>query len=146
MANVFGLSKVAAEASVEKGRSIEQGLTLVSRAIWPWHHALLFPLIALLAAMDLVSTYALLELSGKPDVYESGPLAAWALQRGGFNALYIMNVVAVGVLCLIAVAARWYYIRLGLKVFARTAYVVVLVPYALVAFAAIVNNFLLTFL
>jgi len=37
-----------------------------------------------------------------------------------------------------------YYSRLGLRVFARTAYVAVLVPYVLVAFAAVVNNLLFT--
>ena len=51
-------------------------MEVVSRAIWPWHYAWLIPMVALLAALDLLSTYAFLELSGKPDVYESGPLAA----------------------------------------------------------------------
>ena len=44
----------------------------------------------------------------------------------------------------IAGAARLFYDRVGLAAFARAAYVAVLVPYALTAFAAVVNNFTLT--
>ena len=144
MAYILHLPKEVAERSLERSRAMERRMSIISKAVWPWHHAWLFPLVALLAALDLISTYAFLELSGKPDVYEAGPLAAWALNRGGFNGLYIMNAVAVGSLSLIALAARRYYLKLGLKAFARTAYVVVLVPYALVAFAAVVNNLLFT--
>ena len=117
-----------------------------SRFLWPWHHAWLFPLVTLLAALDLISTYVLLELSGKTNVYESGPLASWALRRGGFNGLYIMNAVAVGLLCLIAASARLFYARFGLTGFARASYVAVLVPYTVAALAAVVNNLLLTFI
>ena len=114
-----------------------------SRAIWPWHHSWLVPLVALLAALDLISTYLLLEVSGKANVYESGLLASWALRRGGFNGLYIMDVVAVGLLCLVAAAARFFYDRRGLGGYARISYVAVLVPYAVATLAAVVNNFLL---
>lgn len=144
MTYILRIPREAVQRSLERSRAMERRLEVVSRAIWPWHHAWLVPMVALLAALDLLSTYAFLELSGKPDVYESGPLAAWALQRGGFNGLYVMNALAVGFLCLVAVGAHKYYSRLGLRVFARTAYVAVLVPYALVAFAAVVNNLLFT--
>ena len=121
MTYILRIPREAVRRSLGWSRAMERRLEVVSRAIWPWHHAWLVPLVALLAALDLLSTYAFLELSGKPDVYESGQLAAWALQRGGFNGLYIMNAIAVGFLCLVAVGAHRYYSRLGLRVFARTA-------------------------
>ena len=114
------------------GRPNEAGV----EGIWPWRMSWLFPLVALLAALDLISTYALLELSGKTDVYEGGLLAKRALQLGGWNGLYIMN----------AVAARFFYGRFGLEGFARAAYVSVLVPYAVAESAAVANNVLMTFI
>ena len=144
MPRIVGLGKKASEKSLRRSRALEGRMHLVSRMIWPWNDRWLIPLVALLGALDLISTYLLLELSGKVDVYESGLLANWALKMGGFNGLYIMNAVAVGLLCLIAVSARLYYGRFGLLGLARTAYVAVLLPYAITAFAAVVNNLLLT--
>ena len=138
--HVLGFAIATAESSAERERFLEGRMRFVSRIIWPWNDSLLVPLAALLAALDLLSTYVLLELSGNVHVYESGLLASWALQRGGFNGLYIMNAAAVGMLCLIAVSARLFYGRFGLEGFARTAYVAVLVPYVLVAFAAVVGH------
>ena len=124
----------------------EARLGFLSRIIWPWHDSWPVPLVAFLAAMDHISTYVLLELSGKANVYESGFLASWALRRGGFNGLYIMDAVAVGLLCVIAVSTRLLFAKRGFSGFARTAYVAVLVPYAIAAFAAVVNNWLLVFI
>ena len=134
--HVLGFAIATAESSAERERFLKGRMRFVSRIIWPWNDSLLVPL----AALDLLSTYVLLELSGNVHVYESGLLASWALQRGGFNGLYIMNAAAVGMLCLIAVSARLFYGRFGLEGFARTAYVAVLVPYVLVAFAAVVGG------
>ena len=128
---------------VDRERFMDRQLGTVSRMIWPWQDRWLVPLVGLLAALDLISTYVLLELSGKTNVYESGLLASKALGWGGFDGLYIMNVACVGLLCIIAGTARYCYARYGLEGFARTAYVVMLVPYAIVAFAAVVNNSLM---
>ena len=76
----------------------------------------------------------------------AAPLASWALRRGGFNGLYIMDAMAVGLLCLIATTARFFYARLGLEGYARISYVAVLVPYAVAALVAVVNNLLLVFI
>ena len=143
MLNPLGMIKAKAKKSLERDRAMERRINVLSRFLWPWDDAWLVPLVALLAASDLISTYILLELSGKAHVYESGLLASWALSRGGFNGLYIMNAVAVGLLCVIAVAARLFYGRFGLIGFARAAYVAVLVPYAVAALAAVVNNLVL---
>ncbi|MDA1215609.1 MAG: hypothetical protein O2812_01870 [Chloroflexi bacterium] len=97
-----------------------------------------------MAALDLISTYFLLEHSNKPYVYESGPLARWALSIAGFNGLYVMDAAAVAFLCTVATVARLFYARLGLSGFARAAYVLTLVPYTITVFAAVVNNVLLT--
>lgn len=103
-------------------------------------------MVALLAALDLISTYLLLEHSGKSYVYESGPLAAWALSQGGYNTLYIANALGVGGLCAVGVAVRRLYARLGLHGFARAAYVMTLVPYAVATIAAVTNNVVLAVL
>lgn len=146
MSRVLRLGRVIIERSLRRDRAAERHLETWSRFIWPWREGWLVPLVVLLAALDYISTYLLLEVSGKVHVYESGPLASWVLRRGGFDGLYIMNAVAVGLLCLIAVIARVFYTRFGLNGFARTAYVIVLVPYAIAALAAVVNNFVLTFI
>ena len=130
--------------SVSRSRGLESHVTALSRIVWPWRLGWLVPLVALLAALDLISTYLLLEHSGKSYAYESGPLAAWALRQGGYNWLYVVNALGVGGLCLVAVAAQRLYLRLGLPGFARAAYVLALVPYAVATIAAVANNFLLT--
>ena len=105
MLNPLGMIKAKAKKSLERDRAMERRMNVLSRFLWPWDDAWLVPLVVLLAASDLISTYILLEVSGKANVYESGLLANWALSRDGFNGLYIMNAVAVGLLCVIAVAA-----------------------------------------
>ena len=144
MLDVLHRRRAALLGNVERSRSLEGRMKQVSKAIWPWRVSLLFPLVALLAALDLISTYVLLELSGKTDVYEGGMLARWALRTGGCNGLYVMNAAAVGLLSVIAVSARLFYGRFGLQGFARAAYVSVLVPYAVAASAAVVNNIVMT--
>ena len=146
MLDVLYRRRVALLSSVERSRAQEDRMKQISKAIWPWRMSWLFPLVALLAALDLISTYALLELSGKTDVYEGGLLARWALKAGGWNGLYIMNALAVGGLSIVAVSARFFYGRFGLQGFARTAYVSVLVPYAVAASAAVANNIAMTLL
>ena len=143
---VLTLVRSRVARSIERDRSVERYVGTLSRFLWPWHDRWLVPLVALLATLDHLSTFALLELSGKENVYESGALASWAIKRGGFNGLYIMDAVAVGLLCLVAVTARFLYARFGFTGYARAAYVLVLVPYAIAAFAAVVNNLVMVFI
>ena len=93
---VHDMTKVMAKRSIDRGRAAERYIERLSKIIWPWHEGWLVPIVALLAALDYISTYFLLEFSGRADVYEGGLLAGWALHRGGFDGLYIMNAVAVG--------------------------------------------------
>ena len=132
--------------SIGRGKAVEGLVAQLSRIVWPWRLGWLVPLVALLAALDLISTYLLLEHSGKTYAYESGPLAAWALQAGGYNSLYIVNALGVGFLCFVAIAVSRLYTRLGLSGFARAAYVLALVPYAVASFVAVTNNVVLTLL
>ena len=132
--------------SIGRGRAVEGLVARLSTIVWPWRLGWLVPLVALLAALDLISTYLLLEHSGKTYVYESGPLAAWALNKGGYNSLYVTNALGVGFLCAVAVGVSRLYTPLGLTGFARAAYVIALVPYAVATFAAVTNNVVLALL
>ncbi len=84
--------------------------------------------VALLATLDFLSTYALLELANKRYVYESGPLASWALHTGAFPALLVVDILAVGILWLLAAGARAVYSQAGCYGYARAAYVATLLP------------------
>lgn len=132
--------------NIGRGRAVEGFVARLSWIVWPWRLGWLVPLVALLAALDLISTYLLLEHSGKTYAYESGPLAAWALSEGGYNSLYIANALGVGFLCVVAIGVSRLYTWLGLSGFARAAYVVALVPYAVASFVAVTNNVVLTLL
>lgn len=115
-----------------------------SRCVWPWREAWLAGLAGITACLDYLSTYAFLELSGKHGVYESGLLASRALELGGFRGLLLLDIAAVVGLCLLAGGVRYAYARFGFAGFARTAYVALLVPYALAALFATANNLLLS--
>lgn len=143
---VFGLAKSMVRKSLERDRSSERYVEAVSRSLWPWRESRLLALVLLLAVLDYVSTYAALELSGRMDVYEGGPLASWALRMGGFTRLFWVDMAAVSVLLLAALAFRFLHSKFGFKGFGRTAFVVVLVPYIVITMAAIFNNIVLTFL
>lgn len=143
---VFGLAKSMVRKSLERDRSSERYVEAVSRSLWPWRESWLLVLVLLLAVLDYVSTYAALELSGKMDVYEGGLLANWALRMGGFTRLFWVDMAAVSVLLLAALAFRFLHSKFGFKGFGRTAFVVVLVPYIVITMAAIFNNIVLTFL
>ncbi|MEE9202199.1 MAG: hypothetical protein V3U31_03255 [Dehalococcoidia bacterium] len=132
--------------SRERDRSMERHFEALSRRLWPWRLSLLVWVVVLLAVLDHASTYALLELSGNQQVYESGPLARWALRLGGFEVLLIVDIAAAGMLSFTAVLVRHLYSRRGFAGFGRAAFVLLLVPYTVIALAAIYNNLLLTLL
>ena len=140
MSNIIHLTRERIHRSVLTDRRRERGVERFSRRVWPWREAWLARSVALLAALDFLSTYALLELTNKRYVYESGPLARSALETGGFQALLVTDVLAVGILWLLATGARSAYSRSGCYGYARAAYVVTLLPYAVAASLATVNN------
>ena len=126
--------------SVLRDRASEPLVERFSRYLWPWGEAWLVRLVLLVAVLDYLSTYALLELSGRLDVYEGGLIAHRALQLGGFRGLLLMDVVEVGTLCLLAASARFLYTRFGFNGFARAAFVACLFPYVVAALLATTNN------
>jgi len=132
--------------ALERDRSSERYVEAASTYLWPWREPWLVAVVTLVALLDYTTTYAVLELSGKAGVYEVGWLASWALRRGGFGTLFLVDMVAVIGLALVAVATRHLCLRFGFKGFGRAMFVILLVPYAVVAFAAVVNNLVLTFL
>ena len=130
--------------SVRRDRKFEPSIERVSRYLWPWREAWLVRTAFLVAALDFLSTYALLDLSNKPNAYERGILASRALQVDGFRGLLIMNLLAVGTICLVAIGAKLLYSRFGYHGFARAGFVAAILPYTLAAFLAAVNNVIRT--
>ena len=141
----FQRMKEIARKNRERERSIEPRFEAASRSLWPWAESRLLGLVCCVAALDYVSTYAVLELSGKTHVYEGGLLAAWALREGGFMGLLLFDIAAASVLVLTAITIRYLHSRFGFKGYGRTAFVFILVPYVVVTMAAIFNNVALTF-
>jgi len=134
---------------LDKAREIDSGLgryaERLSRFIWPWRERWLLLVVGLLAILDFTSTYIVLELIKKNDVYERGPLAVWALDIGGFPFLLLVDIVAVLVLSLAAITARYQYIKHGHKDYGRAALVFLLATYVIIAPIAIVNNIIQLF-
>ena len=132
------------EQSVRRDRKFEPSLERVSRYLWPWGEAWLVRTAFLVAALDFLSTYVLLDLSNTPNAYERGILASRALQFDGFRGLLIMNLVSVSAICLVAIGARLLYSRFGYHGFARAGFVAAIFPYTLAASLAAVNNIVRT--
>jgi len=131
--------------AVERDRRAEARIESISRVIWRWPEQRLVALVALLALLDYATTTIGLELSSKAHVYEGGLLAGWALRVGGLGWLFLVDTSVIAALVLVAVAARRLYIRFGYPGFGRAAFVAVLVPYAVVAASAAVNNLIVAF-
>lgn len=146
MREVFKLAKGIVKKSLERDRSNERYVEALSRSLWPWRESWLLALVCLLAILDYVSTYAVLEFSGNEYVYEGGPLASWALQIGGFTWLFLVDMAAAIALLLVAITIRSLHSKFGFQGFGRTAFVFVLTPYVVITMAAVYNNIVLTFL
>jgi len=133
----------------ERYREIDRGLgrhaEKVSRFLWPWQERRLFLVVGLLAVLDFTSTYTLLELSRRSDVYESGLVAIWALDRGGFPLLLLVDIIAALIMSLSALIARHLYSRHGFPGYGRAAFVFLLAPYIIIAAVAVINNIVLLF-
>ncbi len=140
MYNIILRARERIHRSVLRDLRREPTVERLSRRLWPWREAWLVRCVVLVAALDFLSTYALLGRFHRPYLFERGPLGHWALHMGGFKALLITEFVAVGILCLVAVGARIAYSRFGYHGYARAAYVAALLPYTVAASLATVNN------
>jgi len=132
--------------SIEIERTLERPFEKLSRILWPWSESKLVLFISLMAILDYISTYTALELSRNNQVAEVGLVAKWALQTGGSSELFFVEMTAMVVLILLAMGARLLYTRLGFPGFGRTAFVFLLIPYALIIIAVVFNNILVAFL
>lgn len=131
-------------AYFNKIREIDRGLgkyaERISRFIWPWRERWLLVVAGSLCFLDFLTTYILLGLSGRNDVYESGFLASRALARGGFPLLFAVDLIAVVVMSSLAFAVRNFYGRKKLNDYGRAAFVFILVPYIIVTALVIINT------
>ena len=129
--------------SREIDRDLGRYAEMLSRWLWPWREIWLLVVVGSLFVLDYTSTYVLLELSGKKDVYESGRISSWALENGGFFFLFMVDVVTIGVLSLVALAVRYAYSKHGYLGYGRAAYIFLLTPYTIITAYAIVNTTIL---
>ena len=132
--------------ALERDRRAEGHIEAVSRLLWRWQEIWLVILVGILAILDYTTTFIVLEWSGKDFLRESGLLAGWALQVGGLGWLFLVDMGAVIALSLIALLLRFLCFRFGFHGFGRAAFVALLVPYAIVAAGAIINNMLMAIL
>lgn len=130
----------------ERDRRAERYMEATSRFLWRWRESRLLVFVAFAALLDYATTYTILTLSGKGYLNEAGSLARWALDKGGFAGLFLADLAAVFAISLAALTLRFVLFRFGFKGFGRAAFVFLLLPYAVVAMAAIVNNLVLTYL
>lgn len=111
--------------------------------LWRWSERRLVVLAVLAAMVDFLSTYAALELSGNCFVGEAGWLAVRALDAGGFGLLLLVDIAAVGALTIAAMGTRMVFLKWGFSGYARAGFVILLLPYTLMAAIAAVNNVVL---
>ena len=145
MSAVLRFVKARVRKAVERDRRAEGRVEAISRLLWPWREKWLIALISLLALMDFTTTSVALTLTGKGYI-EGGLIAGWALRVGGLGWLFVVDIGAVGGLSLADLIARFTCAKFGFKGYGRAAFVVLLVPYAVVAAAAAVNNLVLILL
>jgi len=145
MSAVLQLVKDRVRKAAERDRRAERHVEAVSRRLWPWNERWLIALVGIMALLDFITTCAALELSGK-GYSEGGLLAGWALRIGGVGWLFLVDIGAVFALALLAITVRYLCFRFGFRGYGRATFIVLLLPYAVVAFAAIVNNIVLTLL
>ncbi len=131
--------------SIRRDRGFQNRTEAMSWWLWPWRESRLMGFVGLLAILDYGSTYAFLRLGGNSDVYESGLMASWALQRNGFVGLLLADLLAVAAILTVAWSARFAYTKMGFKGFGRAAFVVMLMPYVLITTGVIFNNMVLAF-
>jgi hypothetical protein len=146
MNSVLAWMRYRLRKAKERDRRSERYFEAASRFLWRWSLPWLVAFAGFVALLDYGSTYAVLELSGKRYLNEGGPLASWALEKGGFAGLSLADLAAVTAISIAAVVVRFIFLRFGFPGFGRAASVFLLVPYVVMALVAVVNNMVLAYL
>ena len=146
MFSVIVIAKDIIRWTIRRDRGLERHAVVVSRWLWPWRESKLLILVCCLSVLDYFSTYAFLTLNASNNVYESGLIANWALQKDGFRGLLLADILAVITVFAVAISARFIYVKSGFAGFGRAAFIVMLTPYVIVTMAVVFNNIVLTFL
>jgi hypothetical protein len=145
MQKMFESMRAGIKKANEQERKLERPIEKVSRLIWPWQESKLLLFVSLTAVLDFISTFSALKFNGNHGVFESGWIAKWALGIGGFPELFLVYAAAIAALILIAIGIRALYNRLGFPGFARSAFVLIFVPYSVIIIPVIINNILHAF-
>ena len=132
----------AGERSRQKDRGFDPYVGAFSRFFWPFRETWLLVVVGSLFILDYTSTYFGLQ---NANVFEDGPLAAWALRTGGFGFLFVVDMVAAVTVSAVAITARYLYGRFGVRGYGRAAFVVLLAPYVVRTSYVVVNNIILAF-
>jgi hypothetical protein len=144
--SVLQFMKGRLRKAAERDRRAERYVETASRFLWRWREPWLLAFVYFVALLDYASTYAILALSEKSYLNEAGSLAGWALDKGGFAGLFLADLAAVFAISLVAITLRFVLFRFGFRGFGRAAFVFLLIPYAVVAMVAVINNLVLTYL
>ena len=143
--HITSSAKAMAEKSRQRDRGLECHVEKLSRFLWPWRESWFLVVVGFLCILDYTSTYFALELRGNIHTYESGPLAIWALETGGFAFLLLIDIIAVVTLSFVAIALRHLYLRSGFEGYGRAAFVIFLSPYVVITIIAILIIYLIRF-
>jgi hypothetical protein len=133
------------EAAGERSRRIDRGFDInagkISRAIWPINETWLFAVAGLIMLLDFSSTW--FALSRNTNIGEVGLLAGWALETGGYPLLFLVDLVSIGLIGLLASAARYLFRRSGYQGYGRAAFIFIFVPYIIWTSLVVINNLVL---
>ena len=69
-----------------------------------------------------------------------------AVLNGGLIGLFVVDIFAVITISAMAIGARYIFTKLGFGGYGRAAFVLMLIPYGIVAIIAIFNNIVITLL
>jgi len=146
MGSVLSFMKYRFRRAMERDRRAERHIEAISKLLWPWRESFLLALVAFLAIVDYASTCFVLEFSGKDYVQEGGLLASWAIRVGGLSFLFLIDAASLVLLSAVAFTARSLFRLRNYMGFGRAAFIALMLPYAVVALAAVINNLLFALL
>ena len=133
------------DRSLEIEKGWEKHFVRFSKILWPWRETRLIIVVGCVVILDFASTWAFLKLSPNI-VIEGGPLAGRVLNSGGFGGLFAFDILSVGLITGLALLVRYIVTRVGFAGYARTAFVLMLIPYVIVTIGVIFNNIVIAFM